>query len=412
MILQRATFGGNVMRKARTRAFSVVVMLVLVAAACGDDGSGSSGSGGGDGDSYRVSVLASRTGDFAIVGEGCVAGFEAYVHGLNERGGIEGRTIEYDIIDTDDPTGATAGMQQAIAENPVAIVQCAASELYVPIANLIEETDIPVLSLGVPQEELSPEPPANAYMTSSTPAQNGEAAVLHAKDLMGGSLEGVRVVNVGSISPFVDGFLEAVDAALEEEGAELVDTYRTEIPITSFSSQAAEIAAADPDIVFLGTIVTDTTTISEALDVAGLDPEAKLIAFTGSGATETLQGAESDRLTVFREAVLAEPGTEHYDIAEAAGVADSIGSTFAITGWLSGAVLEAGLQECLDECGDGGLNEALEGLGEFEPPGPEVAFGPFILNPDRHNFLTSFQFYGWDPETQTGVPVGAPVTLE
>jgi len=116
------------------RTVGLFAIAALGLAACSSGGSssspsGSSGAGGGD---IHVTVLSSYTGAYAQIGESMWDGANVGATIVNANGGINGRKLVLDKVDTKgDPADAVPVFQQELAANhPVAVVGPTTLEIF------------------------------------------------------------------------------------------------------------------------------------------------------------------------------------------------------------------------------------------------------------------------------------------
>ena len=101
----------------------LAALSLLALAACGNgaataaaDGSSSSGSSGG---AYNVVLISDLSGDFSSVSAPGAAGAEVAVDNINASGGVNGKKLNLQVIDSQSSASmALSAAQKAIAENP------------------------------------------------------------------------------------------------------------------------------------------------------------------------------------------------------------------------------------------------------------------------------------------------------
>lgn len=138
--------------RAVRRIIGVCAVAVLAVSACskssGNSSSGKSGGSGGKGD-IHVTVLGSYTGAYAQIGTALYNGAVAGAATVNAAGGINGRKLILDKVDTKgDPADAVPVFQQELAVNhPVAVVGPTTLEIF-GIQPIVDRNKIPDLFNG------------------------------------------------------------------------------------------------------------------------------------------------------------------------------------------------------------------------------------------------------------------------
>lgn len=134
-----------------TRRVSAVVALLTTVAlgvtACASGGS--SGSGGSSSAPIHLTVLGSDTGAYAEIGQAMYDGAVAAAAQVNAAGGILGRTLVLDKVDTHgDPADAVPALQQELAKNhPVGIIGPTTLEIF-GVKPIVDQNKIPDMFNG------------------------------------------------------------------------------------------------------------------------------------------------------------------------------------------------------------------------------------------------------------------------
>jgi branched-chain amino acid transport system substrate-binding protein len=134
-----------------TRRVSAVVVLLTTAAfgvtACASGGS--SGSGGASSGPIHMTVLGSDTGAYAEIGQAMYDGAVAGAAQVNAAGGIMGRKLILDKVDTHgDPADAVPALQQELAKNhPVGIIGPTTLEIF-GVRPIFDQNKIPDMFNG------------------------------------------------------------------------------------------------------------------------------------------------------------------------------------------------------------------------------------------------------------------------
>jgi ABC-type branched-subunit amino acid transport system substrate-binding protein len=134
-----------------TRRFGALAALAslgtIVLAACASSGSGQNGGSGGG--PIHLTVLGSDTGAYAEIGQAMWNGAVAGAAMVNASGGIMGRHLILDKVDTKgDPADAVPSLQQELAKNhPVGIIGPTTLEIF-GVKPVIDQNKIPDMFNG------------------------------------------------------------------------------------------------------------------------------------------------------------------------------------------------------------------------------------------------------------------------
>ena len=137
-------------RKGIRRAGTLAALAglgTIALAACASSGSG--GNGGSSGGPIHVTVLGSDTGAYAEIGQAMWNGAVAGAAMVNASGGIMGRQLVLDKVDTHgDPADAVPALQQEMAKNhPVGIIGPTTLEIF-GVKPVIDQNKIPDMFNG------------------------------------------------------------------------------------------------------------------------------------------------------------------------------------------------------------------------------------------------------------------------
>src|SRR5215470_7767252 len=105
----------------RTMATPAAALCVLLAA-CSSGGSATTGSSStAGGQSYNVSIVSDLTGPLNVVGIPSAYGAEAFFKQLNASGGINGRPVKVDVVDSQSSLpGVQSAFRQVQTANSIA----------------------------------------------------------------------------------------------------------------------------------------------------------------------------------------------------------------------------------------------------------------------------------------------------
>src|SRR5919201_2501340 len=123
----------------------------------------------------KVGMVTSLTGNYAPLGTNDKLAVQQIADGVNAKNGINGRTIELDIVDDgSDPNQSVIQFNKLIGDGVVAVLgppQSTADLAIKPVAN---DKKMPTISLGAADEQVVPVTP---YMWMTAPLSSQVARV-------------------------------------------------------------------------------------------------------------------------------------------------------------------------------------------------------------------------------------------
>ena len=227
----------------RSRAFPVLVALVLGVAAL----TGCAGEENGDSAKFRILVVGGFTGPFAVLAEDAQQGLEAEAQHLNDAGGIDGRKVEVETLDSGgDPNKAVASLQSYIAKNGAPDLLAGAPDsasmlAMAPIA--MREKILTVAAVGA--IDLN-DPSTYPYFFGLTTAPSDQVADFGAYLKERGYS---RVALMFGNNPNAEVVSEAVRASIEAAGISITDAVTFDDAELDLSSSLQRALRGNPDAV-------------------------------------------------------------------------------------------------------------------------------------------------------------------
>ena len=359
---------------------------------------------------YKVSVMTDLTGGLAGQGTAALAGFTAVVKMVNDAGGVNGHPIQLataiDSLSTVD--GAQAAAAKVVGEKPTAILEYGSTTGIAAIAPIFSAAKIPVMSSQVVDSLILPTPEKWFFTTGAAQAQLVSMYVNEARALLG-PLQGKRIGLEGVATAGVDNTINGMKTAFPKEGVSVVSTERTPLTgVSSFASQAANMTAANPDLVIVQDTIASSTLVVKALRTAGFN--GPILSSAGANDDATLANINDAGFYVPRNYYNPLTGDLMGRTAAKYGLSDKIVSGLFPISWAAAMALVAGLKKCGFPCSADALPVALESLTTFDP-GERVAFGPVGFTPKKHYAPSIVQFYTWSPTAFRTAPAGPPVEM-
>jgi len=226
------------------------------------------------GEPIKIGASLPLTGDFSEPGTAAKMGYELWVEQVNNAGGLLGRQVEFTLYDNaSDPDTAVADYERLITQDKVdLVVGPFSSRLVIPTSEVAAKYGyaFPEPAGGAPDV-------FNRGLTNiffCQPAPGADQAIPFADYIL--SLpEDVRPKTFAVVSaddPFNLGVVEAAEKLLTDGG--LTSLMKEVYPpdTKDFSSIAAKVADADPDLILGGTIFEDSVAQIQAYMQAGYQP--------------------------------------------------------------------------------------------------------------------------------------------
>lgn len=195
--------------------FLLLALSLTLLASCGgdDDGNG----GGGDGDAIRIGVLAPITGGLESYGIGARNAVELAASQINAAGGINGRTVQVIVENTEvDTTAASAGAARLVADGCVGIIGATSSSVTMHVARThTAPNNIPQISGASTSPAISTLEDNNMlWRTCLSDIYAGDALSSHCFNEL--QLSTVAILNIDN--PFGNGIANQFDQSFQSLG--------------------------------------------------------------------------------------------------------------------------------------------------------------------------------------------------
>ncbi len=385
-------------------AFAGVLATVVAVAACGG---GSSSGGGGSKSPYAIAYVADLTGANSANALGGQAGFNTALKEINGAGGVNGHQLTVQTYDSQSDVNAfQAQLRQALGTNPVAIAGQWLSGSTAGAVSVFSSANVPVVTASYSVTGVDTIP----YWLTTSPLGPGvgAGAVNGLKAVLGGSLTGKKIAFEGLNSPAVDANLAAIKSLVEAGGGSLGMVVRDPVSFSSWSSQAANMAASKPDAVVVNNTDGNNTTVVKAIAVAGL--KVPVVATEGANSDQMLEAVSSADFYAVREHNEPAPASKVYKDATAAGAtADQINQSYFGKMYAAAYIISDTLARCGDPCNGTKFASTLSGLGKITIPN-DVLLGPVDFS-KSHAGLTTAQLWAWDAAGKKSVAKGATFSI-
>jgi branched-chain amino acid transport system substrate-binding protein len=358
--------------------------LALTASACGSSshssapttvgslGTAVSSSGTGSptsaatGAPYTLSFVGDLTGGNAENGQPELAGTEAAVYQINQDGGINGHPLKITTVQDSQSTttGAETAVRTALGSATTFTTGAFSGTEVAATASVYNSAGIPSIGVSYPVAAVVNSP--NWFTLAPTGPQVAAGAVNGLKALLGGSLTGKTIGFEGLEVPTVDNNLAAIKSLVQADGGKMGPILRDPLTFTSWTSQAAQVAAAHVNGFVINHDETSTAIVAKALITAGVT--APIVSTEGASSDTLMKTVGASNFYAVREASESAvgPGTVPANDAKAAGYgsASTLDPYFARQWGVIFAVANA-LKQCGFPCSASSLESALTSMGNY-----------------------------------------------
>jgi ABC-type branched-subunit amino acid transport system substrate-binding protein len=385
----------------RTGVAAGVLLTLLSAAACGGGSSSSSSK------TVTIAAVEDVTGPNSFNGGGAVAGALTAEKEINAAGGINGAQVKIKVYDTTSVVATSQGViRQVIASKPAAVVGALMSVESTGSAAVIASGQVPWVTASYPIAALKDA--KHWFSTSPTGSGVASGAVAGLTSLLGGSLNGKKIAFEGLAIPAVDNNLAAIDAAVTAAGGSMGKVTRDPLGFTSWTSQAAAMAATKPDAVIINANEPGTSVVAKALKVAGFT--GQILSTEGANSNSLLSGVSQSNFYVVRETFTPSATDALYQAAVSAGQPTAaIGNPYFAKEYANVHVIAAVLAKCGNGCSADKFASTLKALGDVTVPN-QALLGPLNYSSGLSG-LTAAQVFAWDASKSAAVAHGSTFSI-
>lgn len=199
-------------------------------------------------DVIKIGGIAPLTGSLAIYGVTTTNGANLAVQEINAAGGVLGKQIEYDVLDTKgDSTEAVMAYNKLIDSGMTALIGEITSKPSLAVAEIAAQDNMPMITPTGTQVDITEAGPSIFRVCFTNPYQGKVLAVL-AKESLGADTAAVMVNNS---SDYSDGIAKAFIEQAEKSGITIVAKEGYSDGDKDFKAQLTKIASADPDVLLV-----------------------------------------------------------------------------------------------------------------------------------------------------------------
>ncbi len=196
----------------------------------------------------KVGGLAPLTGSLAIYGVTTTNGAQLAVEEINKNGGINGKQIEYIVLDTKgDATESVMAYNKLVDTNIAAVIGDITSKPTVAVAEIAAQDNMPMITPTGTQVDITEAGP-NVFRVCFTNPYQGTVLATLAKERFGADTAGILVNNS---SDYSDGIAKAFTEQAEKLGIKITVKEGYADGDRDFRAQLTKIAAENPDVLLI-----------------------------------------------------------------------------------------------------------------------------------------------------------------
>jgi ABC-type branched-subunit amino acid transport system substrate-binding protein len=357
---------------------------------------------------YNVALIADLVGAAATIeGLSSSAGLTAALKTITDSGGAAGHPLKLTVFDAQSTVdGVQAAARSAIALKPNVIVVATLSGEVNAILPLLQQAQIPVLSVAPVAARLFPTPTPWFFTIADSTNQIGEYLYQEATVVAGGNLNKKRIALELLVSANVDAFAKELKLRAQAKGAQFVSEQKRDNASTTFTSGAQNIVDSKPDMVIVIDGEAGGNIAVAALKTAGYT--GPIIVSSGVATAAFFKNNATSQIRAVRV---------YRDVSETPVVVkalkkyqqDTTGAFINYT-WSAGYVLKEAFSTCVAPCSSPALIKALETMKPVTPLGG-TTYGPAGFTADKHYLVNSVQFYSASSPTAKVKPIGSALDV-
>lgn len=357
------------------------------------------------GEPFVIGVSGDFSGPAAFFSKPFRAGLNTYVHYLNSQGGVHGRPLKVEALDSGlDVPRAVTNIQELVNRNAISITGGLLSQAWNAAAPLADRLQVPQIAPSAADNFADP-PNDFRYLTMLAMADQAELNVRLIADLAreaGVAVPKVALFTVDTAA--AKDYRDRAVAAIEQNGWQLVDNQTLPGTATDVAAQAASIVSKNPDYVLAYLHDAVAPLAVEGLRQRGMN--APIVNYSYGSSEALFESLADENFYALRDFVWPTAdlpaAAEMRQRAEAAGeTADMTGLLFT-NGYVTGMLLEAALQRCGAQCDGPGLNRALESISGLDTGGLS---GPLGFSPTDHRMVDYGRLYRWNSAENRAEPI-------
>jgi branched-chain amino acid transport system substrate-binding protein len=361
--------------------------MTLALAGCGSSGSSAGTSGGG---AVVFGVIADLNGPIAAIFQPPVDGFKAYFSALDKAGGVNGHKVNVVVYnDEGDPAKTALYYQQLVQQHALAVVASTLSTNVLPLFPKAAESKVPIFAFSL---VAGGAPPAYGYGLDVNSLYGASVEIPFIKKLVPAKSP-IKVAVLVAATTAGQASLNAFKQDAQADGIDVVATETYPTDVTTFTSEAAKVAAAHPDVVASTMDSNVSPIVVPALRQAGFG--GPVIGYWAAATRENFTKIADKNFYAYSDAVDPLDSTISAT-SKVASAVKSAGLTLSdsplLTGrYLLGKSFAAALQRCGTSCTGAKFNATVQTPASAIDT--EDLAGQVGFSTARHTFVKSVSFY-------------------
>lgn len=293
------------MKKVKLLALLMALLMVLTGlAACGDapktdetnadgtdvteTGNDGENTNAASGDSIKLGFIGPTTGDVAVYGIAAKNAVELYIEQFNKNGGIGGKKIE--LISYDDKGDATEAVNAynklVTSDEVVAIIGAITSTPTIAVAQNSVKDNIPIMTPTATHPDVTSYGNNTFRSCFLDPFQGSTMANFASSELKAKT----AAIIYNTSDTYSTGLKDSFTAKAGELGLQVVATEGYGKDDVDFRAQLTNIAAQNPDVLFIPEYYNNVYLIASQAKEIGL--KATLLGVDGTDGVLSLEGAD------------------------------------------------------------------------------------------------------------------------
>jgi len=310
---------------------------------------GGSGEKAAASDTITIAFIGNTTGDYAMYGVPVRNSVKMYFDQLNAAGGINGKKIELlEYDDKADPIESVNAYNLAKSKGATAIIGSVLTGATVGLSDVTYEDNMPQITASATSPKVTvmdPDDPksevkTNVFRTCFLDPFQGEKMAQYAAQKYGAKTAAIFYENG---SDYSEAIVQGIDSQLASTGLKIVAKEAFAAGDVDYKAQMTNIAAANPDVVFMPIYYGEAGLAITALRAAGCN--AKIIGGDGFGSVVDYATAADLEGTIYMSGYA--PGTASVAQFEAdykATYKEDVPNMFAPLAWDASLVMTEGLK--------------------------------------------------------------------
>lgn len=286
-------------------ALTLALSMLFALVACGGTTTSTNApaASGDSGDTIKIALITNTTGDYAMYGVPVHNGASIYFNEINEAGGINGKKLE--VLEYDDKADGVESVNAfnlAMEKGITAVLGSVLTGATIALADATYEFKMPQITASATADGVTKIDPdkadseirTNVFRSCFIDPFQGTKMAQYAVEKSGAK---TAAIFYQSGSDYSDGLMQAFVAEAEKQGLQIVDTEAFAEGDKDFKAQMTNIAAKNPDIVFMPIYYGEAGLAITALRAAGC--KAQVLGGDGFSSVKEYASAEDLEGTVY-----------------------------------------------------------------------------------------------------------------